>query len=84
MLIRPADKIAVYENVFMLDKKTESHLANVDYILSRNVSSVSRRAEGHEETYVVVTLFLLDPESAEELWTGRYETKKGIIPSVVY
>lgn len=84
MLIRPADKIAVYENVFMLDKKTESHLANVDYILSGNVSSVSRRAEGHEETYVVVTLFLLDPESAEELWTGRYETKKGIIPSVVY
>ena len=84
MLIRAQDKISVYENMFMLDRKSNDALDTVDMILSGDISSISRRAQGTEEVYLVITFVLTDAETLEEIWTGQYQTKKAVKMGGVY
>lgn len=84
MLIKADTKISHYENMFTLDKKDTTGKANVDFILSGEISGTSRRVNGTEENYIVVTLFLNNPETKEEIWTGTFETKKITRTGVVY
>ncbi|HOG51208.1 MAG TPA: hypothetical protein PKY10_11525 [Lentisphaeria bacterium] len=78
MLIRADNKIAVMEKMFALDQKMTRGLERVEYTLTGNIASQSRYVQGREEIYIVVTLKLIAPETKEEIWAGRYETKKAI------
>ncbi len=76
MLVKADTKVSVYENMFLLDMKTNDRLANADLVLTGEISSMSSRGQGGEMCYVVVTFHLVDPESGDEVWTGRFETKR--------
>lgn len=78
MLIKADNKIAVMEKMFSLDAKMTRGLERVEYTLTGNIASQSRYTQGREEIYVVVTFKLIEPETKEEIWGGRYETKKAI------
>lgn len=78
MLIRAQDKVAVMEKMFSLEPKLTRGLENVEYTLTGNIASQSRYLKGREEIYIVVTLKLIAPETKEEIWSGRFETKKEI------
>ncbi len=78
MLIKADNKIAVMEKMFSLDAKLTRGLDRVEYTLTGNIASQSRYVQGYEEIYVVVTFKLIAPETKEEIWGGRYETKKAI------
>ena len=64
--------------MFSLDAKMTRGLERVGYTLTGNISSQSRYIQGREEIYVVVTFKLIEPATKEEIWGGRYETKKAI------
>ncbi|MGI6354456.1 MAG: hypothetical protein GX937_08625 [Lentisphaerae bacterium] len=78
MLVRADNKIAVMEKMFSLDRKMTRGLERVEYTLTGNIASQSRYVRSYEEIYIVVTFKLIAPETKEEVWAGRYETKKAI------
>ncbi|HQC52178.1 MAG TPA: hypothetical protein PLE92_03535 [Lentisphaeria bacterium] len=78
MLVKADNKIAVMEKMFALDQKMTRGLERVEYTLTGNIASQSRYVRGSEEIYIVVTFKLIAPDTKEEIWAGRYETKKAI------
>lgn len=84
MLIKPADKVAVYEKMFLLDRKIETGLAKADFILSGDISALSQRAQGQASDYLLISVQLTDPENNETVWEDAYETKRLTKTGIVY
>ena len=84
MLVKPDTKVAVYEKMFMLDRKVSSRAGRAQFILSGEISALSQRRQGVVSDYLLVSVQLVDTESNEIVWEGAYETKKLSRSGVVY
>jgi len=84
MLVRASDKIATWEKMFTVEKKTTSGIERARYLLTGEISGLSKRADGVESDYLLITMQLVDPDSNEVLWEDGYEVKKAAVAGTVY
>lgn len=84
ILVDAKDRIPCYEESFDIYKKFDDNSANANMILAGEVSSVSKRDRGLEDTYFIFSFKLTDPESNELIWEGSVETRKRTRSGVVY
>lgn len=84
MLVEAASRTSTFEKMFDIEQKVKMGYANANLILSGEVSSVSKRADGKEVSYLIVSVQLLDPTSNEFVWEDIFEIKKKSELGVVY
>ena len=84
MIVRPKDKIAVFEDMFLLDQKTPDVSGRANYILSGEISGLSRKNEGRSVDYLLFTVQLNDPETQEIVYEGGHEVKLVTQQPIVY
>ena len=76
--------MAAFEKVVNLEKQIKSGQENANYILTGEIGSLSKAGVGQRSDYVLVSLYLIDPESNEMLWEYGYEVKRVTNRSVLY
>lgn len=84
LVVEASSRTTAFEKMFDIERKTKMGYAKANYILSGEVSSVSKRANGKEISYLIVSVQLLDPESNEFVWEDIFEIKKKSEMGVVY
>ncbi len=84
MLVKPENKLAVYEKIFLIDRKITENLERADFILSGEIGAMSQRADGKASDYLLISVRLTDPVSNETLWEDGYETKRLTNAGIVY
>jgi len=84
MLVRASDKVSVWEKMFTVEKRISSGVEHANYLLSGEISGLSKRASGTESDYILITMQLIDPESNEVLWEDGYEVKRKSETGTVY
>lgn len=84
MVVESSSRTVVFEKMFDLEKKVKQGFAKTDYVLCGEVSSVSKRSNGKEISYLMVSVQLLDPASNEYAWEGLFEIKKKSDMGVAY
>ena len=84
MLVEAASRTSVYEKMFDVDRQVNMGFARAAFILSGEGTSVSKRVDGREVSYVMVNVQLLDPETNEFVWEDIFEIKKASQLGVVY
>lgn len=74
-----------FQKTLRIDKKITSGLENAAFILTGELSSLSKMALGGDRSdYVIVSFQLVDAGSNEIVWEDAYETKKKTSVSVIY
>lgn len=84
MLVKSDEKIAVWEKMVTLEKKITDGTENADFILSGEISGLSKRSGGTQSDYLLMTMQLVNPDSNEVLWEDGYEVKKSSQSGTVY
>ena len=84
MIVRPKDKLAVFEDMFLLDQKTPDVSGRANYILSGEISGMSQRRGGMSSDYLLISVQLNDPETQEVIYEGAHEVKRLTQTGVVY
>lgn len=84
MLVETSSRTSVFEKMFDVDRQVNMGFARAAYILSGEVTSVSKRVDGREVSYIMVNVQLLDPETNEFVWEDIFEIKKASQLGVVY
>jgi PBP1b-binding outer membrane lipoprotein LpoB len=84
MLAKPGGKTVVWEKMITVEKKITSGIEKAKYILSGEVNGLSKRANGEQSDYLLITVQLVDPDSNEVLWEDGYEVKKKSAAGTVY
>ena len=75
----------VVERLIQIERKMTSGIENATYILTGELSGLSKAsAAGDRSDYVMMTFQLIDPNNNEILWEDAYETKKTTRRSVLY
>lgn len=83
MLVNNED-MAVLEKVVNLEEQIKSGQEHANYILTGDISSLSKAGAGLRSDYVLVSFYLIDPVSNEMLWEYGYEVKRVTSRSVLY
>ena len=85
MLIDADSGEVAFEKLIPVEKKIKSGLGNADYLLTGELSALSKAAEGglHSD-YVIMSFQLVDPQTNELVWEDAYETKRATSRSVLY
>ena len=83
MLVNNED-MAVLEKVVNLEEQIKSGQERADYIITGDISSLSKAGVGLRSDYVLVSFYLIDPVSNEMLWEYGYEVKRVTSRSVLY
>ncbi len=83
MLVDNED-MAVLEKVVNLEEQIKSGQERANYILTGDISSLSKAGGGQRSDYVLIGLYLIDPVSNEMLWEYGYEIKRVTSRSVLY
>ena len=84
MLIEASTRTSVLDKMFDIERELKTGLGGASYILSGEISSISKRAEGKEVTYILVAMQLVDPLSNEIIWENTFEIKKASNMGIVY
>ena len=84
MIVRPKDKLAVFEDMFLLDQKTPDVSGRANYVLSGEISGMSQRRGGLSSDYLLISAQLTDPETQEIVYEGAHEVKRLTQTGVVY
>lgn len=84
MIVRPKDKLSVFEDMFLLDMKTPDVSGRANYILSGEISGMSQRRGGVSSDYLLISVQLNDPETQEIVYEGAHEVKRLTQTGVVY
>ena len=84
MLAKADGKIVVWEKMITIEKKITSGVERAKYMLSGEISGLSKRAEGKQSDYLLITMQLVDPDTNEVLWEDGYEVKKEALAGTVY
>ena len=84
MIVRPSDKVAVYEDMFELDRKISDQSGRANYILSGEISGMSQKRGGSAQDYLLISAQLTDPEGNEIIWEDAHEVKRLTREGVVY
>jgi hypothetical protein len=78
------ENMAVLEKVITLEEQIKSGQETADYILTGDISSLSKAGSGQRSDYVLIGIYLIDPISNEMLWEYGYEVKRVTSRSVLY
>lgn len=78
------ESMAVLEKTVVLEDKISSGQERASFILTGDISSLSKASVGERSDYVLVGLYLIDPVSNEMLWEYGYEVKRVTSRSVLY
>lgn len=84
MIVRPSDKVSVFEDMFVIDNKVSDQSGRANYILSGEISGMSQRRGGSAQDYFLISAQLTDPESNEIIWEDAYEVKRYTKKPLVY
>ena len=83
MLVNNEDMV-VLEKAIVLEKQITSGQERTDYILTGDISSLSKATRGRRSDYVLVSLYFIDPVTNEIVWEYGYEVKRVTSRSVLY
>jgi PBP1b-binding outer membrane lipoprotein LpoB len=83
MLVNNEDMV-VLEKVVNLEEQIKSGEERANYILTGDISSLSKASVGQRSDYVLISFYLIDPISNEMLWEYGYEVKRVTSRSVLY
>lgn len=84
MLIDPKTKAGVYEKMMLLDKKISDNSGAARLIISGEISGMHQRRRGVSSDYLLISVQLTDPETAETIWEDAYEVKLLSKAGIVY
>ena len=84
MIVRPKDKLAVFEDMFLLDQKTPDVSGRANYVMSGEIKGMSQRRDGTSSDYLLISVQLTDPETEEIVYEGAHEVKRLTRTGVVY
>jgi PBP1b-binding outer membrane lipoprotein LpoB/TolB-like protein len=84
MVADAESKTTVYENMFAVEKKITQGLGRANYILSGEISALSKGMQGRQTDYLLYTFQLVDPDSNEILWEDGFEFKRSTSSGIVY
>ena len=84
MIVKPDDKVCVYEKSMLLDRRISDNSAKAALILSCEISALSQALNGVQSDYLLVTMQLVDPDSNEVVWEDSYEVKRLSRQGIVY
>ena len=84
MLVKSNENVAVWEKMVTLEKKITDGTENSDYILSGEISGLSKSNGRKQSDYLLMTMQLVNPVSNEVLWEDGYEVKKSSTTGTVY
>ena len=76
--------MVVLEKVVNLEEQIKSGQERANYILTGDISSLSKASVGQRSDYVLISFYLIDPVSNEMLWEYGYEVKRVTSRSVLY
>lgn len=84
MVVKPDNKVAVWEKTITAEQKFSTHDGNAQYILSGEISGMSQNTNGVMSDYLLITMELVDAESNEIVWQDAYEVKRLTKSGTVY
>lgn len=84
MIVRPSDKVAVYEDMFVLDRKVSDQSGRANLILSGEISGISQKVGGTADDYLLISAQLTDPETNEIVWEDAHEVAFRTKTPIVY
>ena len=84
MIVRPDDKVCVYEKTALLDRRISDNSGKAALILSCEISGLSQAFNGAHSDYLLISMQLVDPESNEVVWEDSYEVKRVSRAGIVY
>lgn len=84
-LVGISDGTVVSEKMVSLENKVRSGIGAADYILTGEISALSKASQGaYRSDYVIVSFQLVAPQSNEVLWEDAYESKRATQVGTVY
>jgi PBP1b-binding outer membrane lipoprotein LpoB len=78
------EEMAVLEKSIILEEEIKSGMEHANFILTGEISALSKASRGQRSDYVLVSFYLVDPVSNEMLWEYGYEVKRVTSRSVLY
>ena len=85
MLIDAQTGVIPVEKLVRVDREMKSGLGKADFLLTGELSALSKGASGGDRSdYVILSFQLVDPQTNEVLWEDAYETKKVTNRGVLY
>lgn len=85
MLVDAETGATLVEKLIKVERKMKSGLGRADYLLTGEISSLSKATSGGVRSdYIIMSFQLVDPVTNEVLWEDAYETKKKSSSSVLY
>lgn len=84
MLVDAGKELAVFEKMIVVEQKITDGTQNANFILSGEISGLSKRQGAQQSDYVLMTMQLTDPLSNEIIWEDGYEVKRSSVSGTVY
>ena len=85
MLINAQTGVVPVEKLAKVERKMKTGLARANYLLTGELSALSKAAAGGDRSdYIIMSFQLVDPQTNEVVWEDVYETKKVSNKSVLY
>ena len=85
MLIDAQTGVVPVEKLAKVERKMKSGLARANFLLTGELSALSKAAAGGDRSdYILMSFQLVDPQTNEVVWEDVYETKKVSNKSVLY
>lgn len=86
ILLDAATRASVFEKMFDIerDPSAKNNFSKADYTLGGEVASLSKRVNGREVAYLLITVHLLDTAANEIVWEDAFEIKKASSLGAVY
>ena len=84
MIVRPTDKLAVFEDSCLIDQETHDVSARANYVLGGEIQGHSQRRGTLTSDYLLIRAHLTDPEVGEKVYEGAHEVKRLTQTGVVY
>lgn len=85
MLIDAQTGVIPVEKIAKVERKMKSGLGKSDFILTGELSALTKAATGgNRSDYVIMSFQLVDPLTNEVVWEDAYETKKVTKRSILY
>ena len=73
------------ERLVNVERKMKSGLGRANYILTGEISALSKATQGGDRSdYVIMSFQMIEPSSNEIVWEDAYETKKVTNRGVLY
>jgi TolB-like protein len=85
LLVNAANETVAAEKMIRLEKKITSGVGNADYILTGEMSALSKATQGAGRSdYVIVSFQMVEPSTNEVVWEDAYESKRASVVGTVY